>query len=1155
MKAKITPSNIKYFTLNSYILIFALLVTSSNFFAQVTITDVFPTRVTTGSKVTITGANFTTTNRDNIRLRNSSGIYIGTTNHVLNNTGQMTFEISSAGTGDINDILNATLSIGTALTGPFATKTVSYIAPKREFLTNTSSFLVNEIFTNWDNNGTGFWSSQQGRVNGEARKGTSSPNDKHELLGYRVGVWPGISTPPTGIIYSTGVADDYLEAKLVANGILTSSQLGDPSFYRKKIFKAYSTNGVQGNIKTDSHYILAADLMDKDPVTGLPLVGAAEAATDNDLTGLTEINALTIFDVIIDGKNGLELGTGISNFNAKTDVQFISGNGQPGAVADGGTPDLLITQMAAAGKNPGKDNDLYFYAKDNGDVLGRPIKLYIDNNNLQTQLAWWRLDLYSFPGGDFASATPNKRAFTNAWPDGRNQYRAMWMAAFQLEDFGIDGMEVEEIDNVNLVAGGTADIAFMAYNLDAFKIKAPVAKPILPTYVCRVDGTSSIVFNAIAGIENGSGGMTDPDPLDPLIYKWSRNNVAITPAPIGASLTVTNIDYDDLGTYKVKISNSEGTIIIPIKLSEGGTPYIWDGVAWSLPPVYSAAGMSVDAKDMNLIFAADYNQDVIPDENENLEGCDCLVASGVDVTILEGKNMKLYGAITVAPEVPFVEGETDYISAGTFTLENNASLVQIKDVNPNENSGNILAKRNALTENNYDYVYWSSPVEVADLSMIPGATSHVYEWQVNTENANKTLGNWIKKSGVMENGRGYIKRVNDPTTIKSAFLGIPNNGVIDITVYKSKIENITSGKTMDDKDKHLNLIGNPYPSAINAETFLVKNINLEGYVKVWTHDEAILSSSAGDPFYGSFKYNYGDQYITYNKVGTVPYDDNAFGGIIASSQGFFVKVLESAAPESQVTFTNNMRYDEFGEPYSNSGFKREISIYGEAVDTEKQLIWLSLVNEVNVSAVTLVGYTEGATNGNDRLYDARSGNSSMRIYSVLDDLDLLIQGRALPFQDGDIVPLGVEFLKNGIYKIGIDHLKGSLMLNEDQGIFLEDTYNNVIHNLKISPYSFTATTGDIKDRFVLRYMDKTLSVDDKEISDTFVYVKNEQLYVKASKNIESVVVYDLTGKKLMDYKLDGYSDNFNTQFQFSRGAYLTVIKLENTGVITKKVIN
>ncbi|PXY38645.1 hypothetical protein DMB65_21900, partial [Flavobacterium cheongpyeongense] len=98
-------------------------------------------------------------------------------------------------------------------------------------------------------------------------------------------------------------------------------------------------------------------------------------------------------------------------------------------------------------------------------------------------------------------------------------------------------------------------------------------------------------------------------------------------------------------------------------------------------------------------------------------------------------------------------------------------------------------------------------------------------------------------SGVMQPGIGYIIRVPEPNVLypngefwntasyvqNLSFTGKPNNG------------NITSSQYMD-KDKYY-LIGNPYPSAINADDFLYGNANnsniLGGTVYFWTHNTAI----------------------------------------------------------------------------------------------------------------------------------------------------------------------------------------------------------------------------------------------------------------------------------------------------------------------------
>src|SRR5690606_9982605 len=109
---------------------------------------------------------------------------------------------------------------------------------------------------------------------------------------------------------------------------------------------------------------------------------------------------------------------------------------------------------------------------------------------------------------------------------------------------------------------------------------------------------------------------------------------------------------------------------------------------------------------------------------------------------------------------------------------------------------------------------------------------------------------------------------------------------------------------------------------------------------------------------------------------------------------------------SIVEFNNDMRYDTNEVPHGNSHFYRGSTQEESISETEKQLLWLSLVNENQVSSSTLIGYLDGATNGKDRLYDAYTNNEGLNIYSILSEGKLAIQGLPLPFEDTNTVPLG-----------------------------------------------------------------------------------------------------------------------------------------------------
>ncbi|WP_179317125.1 T9SS type A sorting domain-containing protein [Winogradskyella undariae] len=1087
---------------------FLLLFSAVSLYAQ-DVTNIFPTRVTTGSKVTIIGTGFTDGDQSGISFSNNMGI--GSQTFV--SSSEMTFKITANtaytdedSTGDRTE----TLSI-TGVSTSSASTTFNYIAPTGKTINSTSENLITEVYTTWDqnNNSTNFWRSDDFTYGDQ----TNWPNDSHELLGFKIG----------GVIFSTGVDDSTLETQLTALGVDISST----SEYISQEFKAYSTNGVSGK-PNSNNYMGFADKIDG----------------HEDSIVLNNAVRKTVYDVIIDGGNGLDLGTGIANFNNQADIRFYSGNGDVGAVNDG-IPDLLITQMALAG-----GSDVYYYADVDGNVVGRPIRL-VFNNNTDTRLYKWKVDFYRLDysaGSTFETAIPTTASF------GNGQDRDFRMAALRLEDFGIDDSDtapayenINSIDNINMGAGGSSDMSFIAYNKSAFDIKSPVIdKSPVSRFVCRFP-SSEFVFTALGDIEGDSSSDTDEAAKENITYTWFKNYTELSETSntftIPAGLYSANLDDT---SYRVRVANGYGAVDLPFTITEGGTPAYWNGSNWELASVYTLNGISVPDGDRSLIVTADYN------DPANVEGCDCTVPAGKNVTIPEGYAMTLYNSLTVEEEVAAttVDGvAVDAIPAATFTIEDDASLVQINDV---ENSGEIKVKREAETSYQYDYVYWSSPVENFDIAGIPG--NHKYEWYVNEPNATSTRGDWITASGDMDEGRGYIVRVPSAADFTNTFVGVPNNGEIEQSLYKT---NITTGMTADKID--WNLIGNPYPSAIDAISFLEDNNDIEGSVYLWTHGETLSSSSEGNDysFYENFGLNYGDQYVAYNATGVSDPEDE-FGGKIASGQAFFVQI-DAAVRNSDlfsVRFTNAMRYDAAEEAHDNGQFYRSSS--EETVAQEKQLVWLSLANEDNHAISTLIGYAEGATEGKDRLYDAYTNNEGFNLYSLITEEEkLVIQGLPLPFVDTNTVPLGMELVQGGIYSIAIGNVKGSLFEGErGQDIYLEDTYNNVVHDLRTAPYTFTGEQGIFNDRFILRYTESvTLSVEEISNTNTFAYINDAMFYVKSSTVVESVEIYDISGKQITNYTSNDNSDTFSTEFNFAKGVYVAAIKLDNGSVVTKKLIN
>ena len=1096
-----------FFDLAHLLAIILLLVYSSSSFSQ-TVTNVFPTRVTSDTKITIIGTSLSA--GDNFTIQNNS---IGVDSKVTVSTTEMTINI------DRNSTSNRTGNL--YLNGVDTGFTINFIGYDQKELSNTSGndvTRIDEIYTTYN----GFWRSGDWKADNSDR-----PNDNHDLLGFK----------QDGIIYSTGVNDSFLVSNLLPSETDNDDPLNHE--YIPQTFRAYSTNGVVGQTHS-GNFLAMGDLVDG-------VIGEGTTITSPAIQGLT------VFDVIIDGENGLDLGTGIANFNTTADIRFFSGNGQVGALDitdpsdNDDAPDLIITQIAQPGSQ-----DLYYYADELGNVVGRPIRLLMrDQGNGPGLLAEWRLDLYRFNNNvNYDVATPVARSFSS------NETRPLRIVAFKLEDFDIDATNIDDINNINMLAGGRADIAFLAYNKSAFDIKSPVIelKPV-SRFVCKFPNNSDITFNARANID---GGLSSPaDMMENLSYEWFKFNDEIMPAEAGSMIPgVTGADYGinggsevllvDLATYKVKISNGYGTVILPVTLSEGGTPVTWNGTEFALPPNYAAAGIlpaDIDDFDRSLSFNTDYSEAV------DVRGCDCFVPAGLDVVIPSEHTMTLYDELDVEPTIPetIIDGVINpEVPAGTFTLMDDASLVQTKPVTTNINTGSILMQRDASDLHDLDYVYWSSPVENFDILNIPG--NRTFEWLTNASNPiPDSEGNWSTATGIMVTGKGYIKRVPSATTITTDFLGRPNNGVVTTTIVT------TTSPSSNPSFNNWNLIGNPYPSAINAVDFLMTNPNVDGFVDIWTHHEALSSTqNPGDsPFYENYAYNYSDQYLTHNAMGTTPPPSSGvtFNGNIAAGQAFFVQANTSG----NVTFNNALRHSaEIG--YDNTDFFRSNINTTTKNNSEKQSIWLSLVKDNDQATTTLLGYAEGATDQKDRMFDAGTNGSDFSIYSLIEEGKMRIQGRSLPFIDNDIVPLGVKLDQNGVYEIAIDRLEGSVFVDEEQAIYLEDTYTNLTHDLRQSPYTFTGNEGELNNRFLVRYTNETLSTEENSVTNTFVFINDGLLNVKSSKQINTVDVFDLTGKRIIRHYAMGQKA-LKTEFIYASGVYLVSVLFNDGTALNKKVIN
>ena len=652
--------------------------------------------------------------------------------------------------------------------------------------------------------------------------------------------------------------------------------------------------------------------------------------------------------------------------------------------------------------------------------------------------------------------------------------------------------------------------------------QAPVVKiaPVVNTHTsytlsCEVDN-SSMTISATEGVAGGLG----------LTYQWyvlpssgtSWTAVANGGVYSGATSETLNIsDITGLNDYQYYCQVRENTVTCytatnAAQIKEATNT--WASNVWSNgAPVLTS----------KVIIAGSYDTQA----NGALDVCELTVNTA--------------GTMVVKPNYPIQVKKKIInlnLAANSFVVQSDANLIQIDDT---DNEGAIKVERSVVDMDNVatganaqvDYVYWSSPVFE---QLIKGASG----FSPNTPSTGYQQYNEANDRFVttpdtyFQAGKGYSIRAENVLANgynkTYSFAGVPNNGNIS-TPSLSK----SAGA-----DKGYNLVGNPYPSNIDFDTFYALNSS-KMYNTAWFWTNITYTSTQMGSDYK------GNNYAIYNGTGGVApaydwadYDPENPSGIIPNGnvkvgQGFIVQVKAAAT----LDFNNGMRITDTGTFYQKG--------------VAKNRFWLTMRSPKNMVNTILLGYIPGATHSFETDFDGELfvvGSDSF--YSVLGAKKLAIQGKDGNFSNEDVVTLGNAFSVDGTYTIGLQTPEG--IFNGTQNIFLKDKLLNKYINLSTeTSYTFTAVKGTDASRFEIVYKENSvLGNDETSKSDFIVYRDRNTFVVKSSKKLGRVEIYDTGGRLVRQLSS---KENTLTIDASDLPNAVYIIKAENSGDIkTKKII-
>lgn len=465
-----------------------------------------------------------------------------------------------------------------------------------------------------------------------------------------------------------------------------------------------------------------------------------------------------------------------------------------------------------------------------------------------------------------------------------------------------------------------------------------------------------------------------------------------------------------------------------------------------------------------------------------------------DLIINNPGGVTLLGPLNITGSVAGTNG--NLASDGYLTLISTAAGTAFVDGAGTGNiTGNVTMQR--YLPSVYGYKYVSSPFQAATVGEFGDdmnlASTFPLFYRYDEARTSSGWVSYVNVANILNPLQGYSANfgvAGTPGTVDIS--GVVNNGPLSVTLLNNN----------NTYTKGFNLVGNPYPSAIDWDA--------AGWTKTIIDDAVYY-------FRASTTDQYGGTYSSYvNGISTAP---GIATNIIPSMQGFFVHVSDGTYPVTgTLSLDNSVRVND-----------RTHSFLKSAEASERFLLraTASFTDDTASSDPTVIYFTMGASPEFDKSLDAlKLLNTDMRVANVYSMLNggTRLSVNALP-ESADttlLVPLGLRTNRDGEVIFSIMDLEN---LPRGVRVYFRDRATGAnINMLPDRDYKVVLAARTYNDRFSIAFLKNTTGIEEPESSanlfSAYAYKGLVKATVWALEGREGTfTVFDLNGQPLFVTKV------------------------------------